>query len=134
MNFRVMDDRTVNISSSFGTTMQSIEQHVRSLVPQIRVGDTILDNFKYNAMGAQPDRNGNYRMAYLGLDDETGADATRQAIWAEVMQRYNFATEAYEQAKTKSKVSVADEDKAPSFSAAPVEKYYEAPILSLIHI
>ena len=128
MNFRVMDDRTVNISSAFGATMRAQEQHVRSLVPQIRVGDTILDNFKYNAMGAQPDRNGNYRMAYIGLDDENGTDATRQAIWYEVMQRYNFATEAYEQAKTQSKVSVADEDKAPSFSAAPVEKYYEAPI------
>ena len=51
MNFRVMDDRTVNISSSFGATMMSVEQHSRSMVPQIRVGDTILDNFKYNAMG-----------------------------------------------------------------------------------
>ena len=50
MNFRVMDDRTVNISSSFGATMMSVEQHSRSMVPQIRVGDTILDNFKYNAM------------------------------------------------------------------------------------
>lgn len=128
MNFRVMDDRTVSISSAFGATMRSTEQHVRSLVPQVRVGDVNLDNFKYNAMGAEADRNGNYRMAYLGLDDENGLDATRQAIWYEVMQRYNFAVEAYQQAKTKSKVSVADEDKAPSFSDAPVEKYYEAPI------
>ena len=37
MNFRVMDDRTVNISSSFGATMMSVEQHSRSMVPQIRV-------------------------------------------------------------------------------------------------
>lgn len=128
MNFRVMDDRNVQIQSAFGATMSSSEQRVRTLVPQVRVGDTKLDNFKYNAMGAQADRNGNYSMAYLGLDDEKGADATRQSIWAEVMKRYNFAVEAYQQAKTKSQVSVADEDKAPSFSEAPVEKYYEAPI------
>ena len=128
MNFRVMDDRNVRIQSAFGATMSSSEQRVRTLVPQVRVGDTKLDNFKYNAMGAQGDRNGNYPMAYLGLDDEKGADATRQSIWAEVMKRYNFAVEAYQQAKTKSQVSVADEDKAPSFSEAPVEKYYEAPI------
>ena len=128
MNFRVMDDRTVNISSSFGATMMSVEQHSRSMVPQIRVGDTILDNFKYNAMGAPADQRGNVRVAYLGLDDEKGADATRQAIWAEVMKRYDFAVEAYQRAKTQSQVSVADEDKAPSFSAAPVEKYYEAPL------
>ena len=70
MNFRVMDDRTVNISSSFGATMMSVEQHSRSMVPQIRVGDTILDNFKYNAMGAPADQRGNVRVAYLGLDDE----------------------------------------------------------------
>ena len=128
MNFRVMDDRTVNISSSFGATMMSVEQHSRSMVPQIRVGDTILDNFKYNAIGAPADQRGNVRVAYLGLDDEKGADATRQAIWAEVMKRYDFAVEAYQRAKTQSQVSVADEDKAPSFSAAPVEKYYEAPL------
>lgn len=128
MNFRVMDDRNVRIQSAFGATMSSFEQRVRTLVPQVRVGDTKLDNFKYNAMGAQGDRNGNYPMAYLGLDDEKGEDASRQSIWAEVMKRYNFAVEAYQQAKTKSQVSVADEDKAPSFSEAPVEKYYEAPI------
>ena len=62
------------------------------------------------------------------MDDEKGADATRQAIWAESMKRYDFAVEAYQRAKTQSQVSVADEDKAPSFSAAPVEKYYEAPL------
>ena len=77
---------------------------------------------------APADQRGNVRVAYLGLDDEKGADATRQAIWAEVMKRYDFAVEAYQRAKTQSQVSVADEDKAPSFSAAPVEKYYEAPL------
>jgi len=128
MNFRVMDDRNVYVQSAFGATMNSSEQHVRTLVPQVRVGNMELDNFKYSAMGAQGDRNGNYPMAYLGLDDEKGADATRQAIWVEVMKRYNFAIDAYQRAKTQSQVSVANEDKAPSFSEAPVEKYYEAPI------
>ena len=40
---------------------------------------------------APADQRGNVRVAYLGLDDEKGADATRQAIWAEVMKRYDFA-------------------------------------------
>ena len=34
----------------------------------------------------------------------------------------------HDQAKTKASVSVEDEDKAPCFSEAPVEHYYEAPV------
>lgn len=127
MNFRVMDDRNVSIQSSFGAIMSSQDQRTRSLVPQVRVGDTLLDNFKYNAMGIYPDRGGNYRAVYLPLEDDA-EEGIRQAIWSEVIRRYDFATDSYEKAKTQSSVSVADEDKAPCFSAAPVEKYYEAPI------
>lgn len=128
MNFRVMDDRNVNIQSSFGAIMNSQEQRNRSLVPQIRVGNILLDNFKYNAMGTWPNRNGNYPAVYLPLEDAGSEEGIRQAIWSEVLKRYNFATDNYEKAKTRSSVSVADEDKAPCFSDAPVEKYYEAPI------
>lgn len=128
MNFRVMDDRNVTISTSFGVLESSTDQKICTFVPQIRVGDVQLDNFKYNAMGAPADRNGNYRLCYLPIDEENNEDGVRQAIWSEMLQRYDFAVNAYEQAKTQSSVSVADEDKAPCFSDAPVEKYYEAPI------
>lgn len=56
-----MDDADSEYFESFGATMMSVEQHSRSMVPQIRVGDTILDNFKYNAMGGPTDRRGNVR-------------------------------------------------------------------------
>ncbi|MCR9011883.1 TldD/PmbA family protein [Gabonibacter chumensis] len=128
MNFRVLDDRNVNISSSFGATMSVQDYRTRMLVPQIRLGDTLLDNFKYNYMGTAPDQRRNYRGSLLPLEDENGEDGIRQAIWSEVIKRYNFALDMYEKAKTQSTVSVDNEDKAPCFSSTPVEKYYEAPI------
>ena len=52
MNFRVMDDRTVNISSSFGATMMSVEQHSRSMVPQIRVAGPDGQRRRHHRRGA----------------------------------------------------------------------------------
>lgn len=128
MNLRVIDNKRASISSAFGATMAAVKEHIRNVVPQIRVGNDALDNFKYQAMGKPADRSGNVPMAYIGIEDEEGGDATRQAIWKEVMQRYNIAVDRYQQAETRHSVSVADEDQAPSFSEAPVEKYYELPL------
>lgn len=127
MNFRVADEKTVNIISSFGALMSSVEKHQRLLIPQIRLGDTLLDNFKYNPMGIYPMGQGNYGGALLPYDNGS-KDAIREAIWREVLRRYMFATVIYDKTKTQANVSVADEDKAPCFSSAPVEKYYEAPL------
>ena len=128
MNFRVMDEKVVNISANFGVLQGVREQHTRTLVPQVRVGSMELDNFKYNPMGSPTTTRTSSSMAYLPIEGDNWEDAIRQAIWAETESRYEFAVESYQQAKTKSTVSVADEDKAPCFSEAPVEKYYEAPL------
>lgn len=128
MNFRVMDEKVVNISANFGVLQGVQEQHTRTLVPQVRVGSMELDNFKYNPMGSPTTTRTSSSKAYLPIEGDNWEDAIRQAIWAETESRYEFAVESYQQAKTKSTVSVADEDKAPCFSEAPVEKYYEAPL------
>ena len=128
MNFRMMDEKNVNIAASFGVLQGVSESHTRSLVPQIRVGSMELDNFKYNLMGSPTTTRTESSRAFLPVDDDTAEEAIRQAIWAESESRYEFAVNMYQQSKTKSTVSVADEDKAPCFSEAPVEKYYEAPL------
>ncbi|MDY4044098.1 MAG: metallopeptidase TldD-related protein [Marinifilaceae bacterium] len=128
MNFRVMDERVVNISANFGVLQGAVDRHTRTLVPQIRVGSKELDNFKYNPMGSPTTTRTSSSMAYLPVEGDNWEEAIRQAIWAEVESRYEFAVQSYQQSKTKSTVSVADEDKAPCFSDAPVEKYYEAPL------
>ena len=91
MNFRVMDERNMGVSASFGAIMGVQDQHTRLLIPQIRVGSPELDNFKHNDMGTWKDRNGNYAAAILPLEDEGGEAALRQAVWSEVLKRYYFA-------------------------------------------
>lgn len=124
MNMRVIDDYSVNVTSAFGAVARTSENHVRMLVPQIRLGSPELDNFKYNQQGGGGK---NAQGVLLPLDD-SAEDAIREAIWREVSKRYNYACVMYDQAKTKASVSVEDEDKAPCFAKAPVECYYEAPL------
>ena len=42
MNLRVMDDYTVTVTSSFGAVAVSNENHSRMLVPQIRLGLSLI--------------------------------------------------------------------------------------------
>ncbi len=130
MSFRVMDERDVNVHTSFGAVASVNSQRTRTLVPQIRVGSPELDNFKNSPMGIAPDRRGKYSFALLPVRDDNADESVRQAIWNEVLRRYTFAVSNYEKAQTQRIVSVADEDKSPCFAFSPVEHYYEAPILA----
>ena len=128
MNLRAIDDYTINVVSSFGAVASSSESRTRMLVPQIRLGSPELDNFKYNLQGANVGPNGQgARGVILPLDDKA-TEGIREAIWRETLKRYEFARAMYDQAKTRATVSVEDEDKAPCFSGAPAEHYYEAPL------
>ena len=128
MNYRVIDVTSSVVSASFGALMNSQQYRSRTLVPQIRLGDEKLDNFRFNQMGAAMSRFQGPSMARLPLDEENNEDAVRQAIWDEVNNRYKFAVDMYQKTKAESSVNVEEEDKAPYFSEAKVEKYYEAPL------
>ena len=128
MNLRVMDDYTVSVTSSFGAVAVSSENHTRMLVPQVRLGSSELDNFKYNQQGGVAgEKSRGAQGVFLPLHDAT-PEAIREAIWRETLKRYEFARNMYDQVKTKTSMSVEDEDKAPCFSEAPVEDYYETPV------
>ena len=128
MNLRVMDDYTVSVTSSFGAVAVSSENHTRMLVPQVRLGSSELDNFKYNQQGGEAgEKSRGAQGVFLPLDD-AAPEAIREAIWRETLKRYEFARNMYDQVKTKTSMSVEDEDKAPCFSEAPVEDYYETPV------
>lgn len=128
MNYRVIDVTSSVVSASFGALMNSQQYRSRTLVPQIRLGDEKLDNFRFNQMGAAMSRYQGLSVARLPLDEENNEDAVRQAIWDEVNNRYKFAVDMYQKTKAESSVNVEEEDKAPYFSEAKVEKYYEAPL------
>ncbi len=126
MNYRIIDKWSTIISASFGMLNDNQFRHSRIMIPHIRIGNTMLDNYKYYPMGAEVTELG-ISSATLPIDDENNEDAIRQAIWLETSSRYAFATSIYERSKAQSKVNVKNEDKAPYFSVAPVESYYEPP-------
>lgn len=128
MNMRAMDDYSITVVSSFGAVTNASQNRKRTLVPQIRLGSPELDNFKYNMQGGMAGPNGQGAQGVILPLDNNFPDAIREAIWRETLQRYEYARNMYDQTKTRASVSVADEDKAPCFSEAPVEHYYEAPV------
>lgn len=128
LNYRVIDKQSDYINTSFGSVTNSESNHLRSLVPQVRIGNSGFDNFKENQMGAAPDRNGQLPLALLPLEDEGGEQAVRQAVWNETNKRYQFAVSVYQNSLAMQSINVENDDKAPCFSAAPVEKYNEEPL------
>lgn len=127
MNFRVIDKQVSYVEASFGAANSDFYYHQRHLVPQIRVGNFSLDNFKEQPMGAMGNKNG-LPFAFLPLDDSGDDAAIRQAIWNETNNRYRFARDVYQQTIARKNIHVEQEDKAPCFSNAPIEKYYEQPL------
>ncbi|WP_084608511.1 metallopeptidase TldD-related protein [Xylanibacter oryzae] len=125
MSFRLADVTKSVISSDLGAA--SVESnHERSLTPQIRLGSKDLDNFKYQNQGSGSEQRDGKGVA-VPIDGMV-IPGMRQAIWKEVLRRYQIAKSNYDQAKSKALTSTADEDKAPCFSDAPLETYYEQPL------
>ena len=118
MSYRVEDNDTRTITSSFGVLNGNDDSHVRSFIPQVRVGSMALDNYKNDNSG------GRQQGATLPFDDNA-TDGITTNFWQATMAAYDGAVEAYEDAKSKAATSAADEDKAPCFSKAPAERYYE---------
>ena len=127
MSLRVEDIYKTNVQCDFGDVSNSSDGRYRIVIPQIRLGDKQLDNFKFNTQGNMNNRGKGVQPTYLPVDDNA-EEGIRAAIWKETLARYQFAYNTYLQTKTKASTTVADEDKASCFSDAPVEKYYEAPL------
>ena len=125
MSYRVIDKTVTQVSTSFGSLLASGHSRTVRLVPQVRVGSYEFDNFKNRHMGASANKNRVLSSAALPLDVENGEAAIRQAIWSETNTRYQFALSAFRSDLANRSVNVASDDKAPCFSDAAVEKYYE---------
>ncbi len=125
MNFRVTAIDRNAASASFGVLSSQFETHERVFKPHVRLGDYGFDNFRGGMDGYQA---GGYRgKTLLPLSDED-ADAIRQVIWKEVADAYKASVEELEKLRAADKVNTKRDDKAPDFSDAPVEKYYEPPL------
>ena len=121
MSYRVEDNDTHTITSAFGVLNGNNDSHMRSFIPQVRVGSMALDNYKDDTDSRRQ------QGATLPFDDNA-TDGITTNFWQATMAAYDGAVEAYEDAKSKAATSAADEDKAPCFSKAPAERYYEEPL------
>ena len=123
MSLRMADEFVVNITSDFGVSSIN-EQHERTVTPQVRLGSMEFDNFKYVNQGTSDPNGRNARGINVPLNGKP-LQAIREAIWQETLKRFRIAQTNYNNAKSRSMTSAENEDKAPCFSAAPVEKYYQ---------
>lgn len=127
MSFRAFDNYKVDIGANFGVLHHSQEARTRTFTPQIRLGDMELDNFKYTTQGMPAQRQRPVAPMNLPLDNRNEM-SIRQSIWAETLKRYQAASSTYQDAQSRSTTAVDNEDKAPCYSAAAPEKYYENPL------
>lgn len=124
MSYRTEDTYQCTVFSKFGKTVTNDENRSRTFTPQIRLGDKTLDNFKYNNQ-AMPSRDGRSAGTVTIPYDDNAKEGIATNIWNSTLSRYKYAVAYYEDAKSKAATTVADEDKAPCFSDAKPEKYYE---------
>ena len=124
IDFRVTDMHQRRVSASLGVLSGKLDAAERVFKPHIRVGSPEFDNF----------HTGNIRNEYraagkvlLPLDAEN-PDAVRQTIWREVERDYKSSVALLEALRAADRVSADREDKAPDWSPAHVETYYEAPL------
>ncbi|MBQ2495551.1 MAG: TldD/PmbA family protein, partial [Prevotella sp.] len=121
MSFFVEDSHIASVIATFGSLGNSGQEHTRTFMPQIRIGSPEIDNYKSN------NTNQSLPTAQLPLAD-ANPDAIRAAIWQATVNAYFRSEEAYRGVSDRLRRMTQDEDKAPSFSMAPKEEYYEAPL------
>jgi len=124
LSLRMEDSWSMSMNSVLGGCVTQ-QNHECFVVPQVRVGNKELDNFKYKLQNTQT-QGRNVPGAAVPVE-ANALDAYRDAIWSETMNRYNIAVSNYEEACSKIKTDVDNEDKSPCFGNSPVEVYYEKP-------
>ena len=120
MSLRLVDEQSTIVRSNLGAATVNTA-HSRMITPQIRLGDEALDNFN------RADADSKRKEINIPVSGAV-IPSMRQAIWQEVLRRYQIAVNNYNAAQSQALTSTEDEDKAPCFSKAPVEQYYEQPL------
>lgn len=123
MSLRLIDDSKLEIGSTSGAGGVN-QSHNRYVVPNVRVSNMDLDNYKFI------NQDDYIRYSRSAEDNQVSIygcfpKLLREKIWLATNRRYTTALERYETAKTKSKTEANYEDSAACFSEAPVESYYE---------
>lgn len=127
MSYRVAEQTTMDIASSFGCLDRVQRNNNRQLTTMIRVGSSELDNF-HELKGV----NSNVQMTRPLLPVGNDELAIRQILWQTTNESYFQAVQKLTQIKGNKAVSVAQEDKSPDFAEASPAQYFEQPLKTTI--
>ncbi len=119
--YRVDEEFSNVISANLGNIEKVTKSHDRTLSTSIRLGSFDLDNY-HEIRG----RDG-FRMYSGGtkIPIEDNKDAISQIIWNETNKAYNNGLKKLAKVKANVAVKVEEEDKAPDFSEAKPNEYFE---------
>jgi TldD protein len=124
IDYRVNDEESAIITSSFGSLVQSFANRDRSLNVHVRVGDYMIDNTHPREDTRSEMNYPNFEDPSLPLDDNEDAIAVK--LWRATQDEYKASLEQYN--TVKNILASRKEDKSlADFSKENVEKYYEAP-------
>lgn len=127
IDYRVNDEESAAITSSFGSLIQSFVNRDRTLNVHVRVGDYLVDNTHPREEGRQMGFP-NFDDTSLPLDDND--DAIRFSLWRATQEEYKASLEQFN--AVKNFIATKKEEKLPpDFSKETVEQYYEAPGVAL---
>ncbi|MBO4655648.1 MAG: hypothetical protein J5644_08890 [Bacteroidales bacterium] len=122
LSYRVDEQTTHSVRSSFGSLLHNNHQTERILTVQVRVGSYQLDNF-HELRDDYSDNLSGISTVLLPLNDDSKALA--QIIWRETDRAWREAKQRYEKVKANVAVKVEADDHAPDYSNAVQEIYFE---------
>lgn len=128
MSYRVADQTSLIIMSSFGTLDRVQRSKTRQLTTMMRVGSPELDNF-HELTGMNPFMPMSAPPNLPIVDDEK---AIQQVLWQSTNENYFQAVQRLTQIKGKIPVNVAQEDKSLDFVEGPAVQYAEQPLKTTI--
>lgn len=124
ISYRVADQTSLSIVSSFGLLDRIQRSKTRQLTTMMRVGSPELDNF-HELPGMNPYMQVTSPPLLPVVDDEA---AIRQVLWQATNENYFQAVQRLTQIKGKIPVNVAQEDKSLDFIEGQPVKYFEQPL------
>lgn len=126
LSYQLTDNRSTQVSASFGALTTSTDQTTRLLDLDLRVGDYSLDNtHPLRDAGRSIDFSDRFERQKIPLEDDP--DALRVALWHETERKYRSAVQRLQQVKANVQVKVEAEDRSGDFSHEAPEAHYEPP-------
>ncbi|MDD2889275.1 MAG: metallopeptidase TldD-related protein [bacterium] len=123
LQYTIIDDKNVSMSSSYGALKYNKTSHNRSLTTDVRVGSNKLDN-THELRGDQFDFDySDYIPNITEVPIEDNLNAIKAVIWKETDRTYKKAQEKLIKVQTNQDVKVAKKDTSDDFSIGTSCKY-----------